>query len=193
MDERPEGVYAHVDQPAFEQMQIDQSISRVAIFFVCFLTLGVFYFTLVNFPLAKLLPIQQMQQVGQVVSALNPTSSRSPVATSKPSGALGGSQASTAASPAGSPAASVASAAAAGSSSAATSAPVSVAPLASASALASAGASAGATGGSYQVQAGDTLSSIARRFNTTVQALADANKIPASGSLQVGQRLVIPR
>ncbi len=68
-----EDIYAYVDQPAFEQMQIDHNISRVAIGLVCFLTIGVFYFTLVNFTVAKLLPIQQIQQLEQVVQSLNPS------------------------------------------------------------------------------------------------------------------------
>src|ERR1043165_3554044 len=90
--DQPDSVYAHVDQPAFEQMQIDQNISRVAIFFVGFLTLGVFYFILANFLIATVLPIQQVEQVGQSVGSLNPGASRAPVASSKPTGALGGSQ-----------------------------------------------------------------------------------------------------
>src|SRR5579864_7553224 len=88
MEQRSENAYAHVDQPAFEQMQIDQNISRVALFFVCFLTLGVFYFTLVNFPISKLLPFNQLQQVGQAVNGLNPTASRPAVVSDRPTGAL---------------------------------------------------------------------------------------------------------
>jgi LysM repeat protein len=171
--DQPDNIYAHVDQPAFEQMQIDQNISRVALFFVCFLTLGVFYFALVAFPIAKLFPTQQIEQVGQIVNSLNPTASRTPVAASKPTGALGGSQigASTAPSPA-----------------------PSVAP--SASAAASAGPSASAavlTGNSYTVQGGDTLTTIARKFNLSVQSIADANKMTTNAPLQVGQKLAIPQ
>lgn len=44
----------------------------------------------------------------------------------------------------------------------------------------------------YTVQAGDTLASIARRFNTTVDALVSINNIADRNSLRVGQRLVIP-
>ncbi len=44
----------------------------------------------------------------------------------------------------------------------------------------------------YVVQAGDTLWSIARRFNTTVQDLVEANDIEDPGLINVGQRLVIP-
>src|SRR5579884_2554427 len=108
--DQTDSIHAHVDQPAFEQMQIDQNISRVAIFFVCFLTIGVFYFTLVNFPIARLLPIQQLEQVGQLANSLNPAASRAPA--SKPTGALGGSQIGASAVPSASPAPSVSAAAA---------------------------------------------------------------------------------
>src|SRR5438477_4007125 len=97
MEDR-ETVFAHVDQPAFEQMQIDHNISRIAIFFVCFLTIGVFYFTLVHFSVAKLLPIQQIQQITATIQQLNPAAPRSPVASTKPTG-LGGSNITASASP----------------------------------------------------------------------------------------------
>jgi len=172
--DQPDTVYAHVDQPAFEQMQIDQNISRVAIFFVCFLTLGVFYFALVAFPIAKLFPTQQIEQVGQIVNSINPTASRTPVTSSKPTGALGGSQIGASA------AASVAPSAA----------PASAAPSTAPSASASAAA---LTGSSYTVQSGDTLTTIARKFNMSVQSIADANKMTTNAPLQVGQRLTIPQ
>jgi LysM repeat protein len=44
----------------------------------------------------------------------------------------------------------------------------------------------------YVVQTGDTLSQIARRFNTTVDAIVRANNLSNPNSLSVGQRLVIP-
>ena len=44
----------------------------------------------------------------------------------------------------------------------------------------------------YIVQAGDTLSSIARRFGVTVNAIAQANGITNPNLIYVGQRLVIP-
>jgi len=44
----------------------------------------------------------------------------------------------------------------------------------------------------YRVHPGDTLSSIARRFRTTVAALAVANAIDPAGVLRVGVVLVIP-
>ncbi len=44
----------------------------------------------------------------------------------------------------------------------------------------------------YVVQPGDTLWAIARRFNTTVQALVEANGIEDPDLIVVGQRLAIP-
>jgi LysM repeat protein len=44
----------------------------------------------------------------------------------------------------------------------------------------------------YIVQQGDTLNAIAVRFGTTAQAIADANGISVSDTLDVGQVLVIP-
>ncbi len=44
----------------------------------------------------------------------------------------------------------------------------------------------------YLVEPGDTLSTIARRFGVTVEAIARANNIKDVAQLQVGQRLVIP-
>jgi LysM repeat protein len=44
----------------------------------------------------------------------------------------------------------------------------------------------------YVVQPGDTLSKIARQFNTTVQALAQANNIANPNLIFVGQVLLIP-
>lgn len=48
------------------------------------------------------------------------------------------------------------------------------------------------TGQIYVVQYGDTLYSIAIRFNTTPQAIAVANNLPDVNTIYVGQRLVIP-
>jgi LysM repeat protein len=172
--DHPDSVSAHVDQPAFEQMQIDQNISRVAIFFVCFLTIGVFYFTLVNFPVAKLMPVQQLEQLGQVVNSLNPAAQRTPVAANRPTGALGGSQIGASAVPASSASAP----AAAGAASASAKPSASGAPLA---------------GDSYTVQSGDNLTTIARKFNINAQAIADANKMQPNAQLQVGQKLTIPK
>lgn len=185
MDQRPENAYAHVDQPAFEQMQIDQNISRVALFFVCFLTLAVFYFTLVAFPVTKLLPFGQLQQVGQAVNALNPTASRTPVVSNRPTGALGGSQIGASVVPSASPVTAPSASAAAPPASP----PVSAKPAASASVS----AAPLVNGGSYTVQSGDTLLGIARKYNTTVQAIADANKMTSGATLRVGQSLAIPK
>lgn len=44
----------------------------------------------------------------------------------------------------------------------------------------------------YTIQSGDTLYSIARRFNTTVENLLKFNYIPNPTMIQVGQQLVIP-
>lgn len=43
----------------------------------------------------------------------------------------------------------------------------------------------------YTVVAGDTLSSIAQRYNTTIEALQGINNLPSS-ALIVGQRLILP-
>jgi len=44
----------------------------------------------------------------------------------------------------------------------------------------------------HLVRAGDTLSSIARRYRTTIKALQSANGLPAGRTLLAGQRLRIP-
>ncbi len=44
----------------------------------------------------------------------------------------------------------------------------------------------------YVVQPGDTLSLIARRYDTTVQAIAERNNIPNPNLIYVSQRLIIP-
>lgn len=48
------------------------------------------------------------------------------------------------------------------------------------------------TSGTYTVQRGDTLGSIARQFNTTFQALAQANNLPNPNLIYVGQVLNVP-
>jgi LysM repeat protein len=48
------------------------------------------------------------------------------------------------------------------------------------------------TGGTYTVKTGDTLSAIARRFGTTVAAIAQANNIINVNLIYIGQVLVIP-
>ncbi|NWG16332.1 MAG: LysM peptidoglycan-binding domain-containing protein [Chloroflexi bacterium] len=47
-------------------------------------------------------------------------------------------------------------------------------------------------GETYTVQPGDTLFAIARRFNTTVQAIIEANNLTNPDRLSVGQQLIIP-
>ena len=49
-----------------------------------------------------------------------------------------------------------------------------------------------ASGAKYTVKAGDTLYSIAKRYNVTVNALAAANKISSPYIIRVGQVLTIP-
>ncbi len=44
----------------------------------------------------------------------------------------------------------------------------------------------------YTVVAGDNLYQIARRYNTSVSAIKDANNL-ISDSLSIGQKLIIPR
>jgi LysM repeat protein len=44
----------------------------------------------------------------------------------------------------------------------------------------------------YTVQSGDTLATIARRFNTTVDALVSINNLTDRNSVRVGQRLILP-
>jgi LysM repeat protein len=51
---------------------------------------------------------------------------------------------------------------------------------------------ANGSNGSYTVQAGDTLSAIAAKFNVTVDALMNANSITDPAQLQANQVLVIP-
>ncbi len=46
--------------------------------------------------------------------------------------------------------------------------------------------------GTYKVQAGDTLISIARRFNVTIAALQQANNLESPESLRVGAVLKVP-
>jgi peptidoglycan hydrolase-like protein with peptidoglycan-binding domain len=45
----------------------------------------------------------------------------------------------------------------------------------------------------YRVRAGDTLTAIARRYSTTVAALARANKLDPSKPILIGARLRVPR
>lgn len=45
----------------------------------------------------------------------------------------------------------------------------------------------------YVVQQGDTLNSIARQFNTTVEAIVAANDIQNPDSLLVGETLIVPQ
>lgn len=55
-------------------------------------------------------------------------------------------------------------------------------------------AAAGGEGGveTYTIQSGDTLARIASRFNTTVDAIVEANDLTNPNRIDVGQELVIP-
>ncbi|KAF2518434.1 LysM peptidoglycan-binding domain-containing protein [Flavobacterium salilacus subsp. salilacus] len=44
----------------------------------------------------------------------------------------------------------------------------------------------------HQVKSGETLTSLSRRYNTTVSEITDANKTKLRNGLQIGQELVIP-
>jgi nucleoid-associated protein YgaU len=50
-----------------------------------------------------------------------------------------------------------------------------------------------AAGGEYTVQSGDTLSEIASKTGTTVEALTEANDITTSTVLRAGQKLKVPQ
>ena len=47
-------------------------------------------------------------------------------------------------------------------------------------------------GDGYRVREGDTLSAIARRFDTTVEELVELNDIDDPNRIRVGQRLKLP-
>jgi putative chitinase len=44
----------------------------------------------------------------------------------------------------------------------------------------------------YVVQVGDVLGTIAKKFGTTVEAIAEANGITDQNLIRIGQELVIP-
>lgn len=48
------------------------------------------------------------------------------------------------------------------------------------------------TGPTYTVKAGETLTSIAKQFNTTIAKLMELNKITDGRKLQIGQTLLMP-
>lgn len=49
-----------------------------------------------------------------------------------------------------------------------------------------------AEGDIHVVESGDTLWDLAQRYATTVDAIVEANNLPSSGELHIGQELVIP-
>lgn len=67
-----------------------------------------------------------------------------------------------------------------------------VAPASPAAPAASAAPAAATQAGTYTVQPGDTLAKIARQFNTTIFALAEANYIEDVNVVRLGRVLVIP-
>ena len=69
--------------------------------------------------------------------------------------------------------------------------PPTATPLASLEAIVTPGSPAGPTPFVYTVKSGDNLYNIALQFNTTVQAIMEANGL-ADDRLRVGQKLIIP-
>src|SRR5690349_11211016 len=99
------------------------------------------------------------------------------------------------AAPAGQPAASGAAAATPGASAPAAGAPTTAAaPVATATPAAAAATPTARPGQrEHTVEAGDTLSAIATRYNTTIDAVVAANNLPSRTTiLNIGQKLVIP-
>lgn len=47
-------------------------------------------------------------------------------------------------------------------------------------------------GETYTVESGDTLSDIARRFNTSVEAIVEVNDLDDPDVLSIGDKLIIP-
>lgn len=65
-------------------------------------------------------------------------------------------------------------------------------PAASAPTTTAAPATAANTAGTYTIKSGDTLSAIAKRYGTTVAALAQTNKISNANLIYAGRKLVLP-
>ena len=73
-----------------------------------------------------------------------------------------------------------------------TSQPVQSAPADARPAAAPAPSSSSASGKTHEVAPGDTLTRIAAKYETTIEALVKANQLADSAILRVGQKLVIP-
>lgn len=73
-----------------------------------------------------------------------------------------------------------------------TSQPVQSAPADARPAAAQAPAASTASGKTHEVAPGDTLTRIAAKYETTIEALVKANQLADSAILRVGQKLVIP-
>lgn len=78
-------------------------------------------------------------------------------------------------------------------------APTEAAPTETVTAVPTPGAEATATAAptdppdeTYTVRSGDTLSEIARRFDSTVDAIVEANDLDDPDVIEVGQELVVP-
>ena len=186
----------NVRGPVMQQFAIDDAIVRVGLFFICFITVGVFYMAVTKLPVRNAVPVQQLQQAGSLFNR----ATNSPAVSVQPL-ALGAADASLSASPSASAWASAApSAAVAAVPTALPPSPAATSPSASPAAAVrkppspspkpSAKPSASPSGQSYTVQKGDTLTKIARRFDTSVTALESANG--GSAEIKIGQKLTIP-
>jgi LysM repeat protein len=178
--------YRAMPGPWLNQTVADHNISRIGIFAVCCLTLAIFYFAVLKLPISHMAANQQLPSIANPLEAKrSPTAVASAAATAAPSAAP--TQVATVAAVVPAPAA-VAPPSAAASALASAQASASARPAPAAQPTASHAAAAG----NYTSQAGDTLFSIARHYNVSVQTLASANKLADAGSVKVGQKLEIP-
>ncbi|MGH2365665.1 MAG: LysM peptidoglycan-binding domain-containing protein [Chloroflexota bacterium] len=169
-----------VDPPAFEFFVKDRQLSRIGIFAACFLTIGVFYLAVVKLPVSSAFPTQQLQKLGTTLTLTSPT-----------------------------PALDLASGVGVGAAAQARNQPVAtLTPLPTATPLPvvvpppptatpttpnhAAAAPTPASSQSYVVKDGDTLFSIARRYNVSVKQLAASNRLADVTLVKVGQTLQVP-
>jgi len=170
-----------VDPPAFEFFVKDRQLSRIGIFAACFLTIGAFYLAIVKLPVSSVFPTQQLQKLGNTLTLASPTP-----ALDLASGVGVGAAAQAGSQPVSTP------------TPLPTATPRPVVVLAPPSAppatpAPSPAAAATPTGSqNYVVKAGDTLFSIARRHNVSVQQLAASNRLADVTLVKVGQTLRIP-
>jgi len=178
----------------------EMNISRIGILFCCILSFGIFLLALRALPLKSAIPAQ-LERFTNIGSSGRKASNADIVIKTPVASAAASSAAAASASPSPvsaeplAPAPIVEASAAASPAPPRPSASASAAPKASVPPRASAQPSASAkpepAGGSYTVQAGDTLYSIAKRYGVTTQALAATNGLSDAGALKVGQRLEI--